>query len=109
MSVPSDQLTALLPGDQPGEGAPLDETRVPSRWGVVFSRFLRKRLALAGLVVLVLLFLLAFVGPYLTHWRYTDHDFNAFLQGPSSEHWFGTTQSGADVYALTVRGMQKSL
>jgi peptide/nickel transport system permease protein len=110
MSVPSEQLTTLLSGDQGGgEGAPLDETRVPSRWGVVARRFVRKRLALAGLVVLVALFLLAFAGPYLTHWRYTDHDFNAFLQGPSSQHWFGTTQTGADVYALTLRGMQKSL
>jgi len=62
-----------------------------------------------GLGVLVLLFLLAFVGPYLSQWEYTDHDFNAFLQGPSVDHWFGTTQTGGDVYALTLRGMQKSL
>jgi ABC-type spermidine/putrescine transport system permease subunit II len=60
-------------------------------------------------VTLVLLFLLAFVGPYLTNWSYTDHDFEAFLQGPSVDHWFGTTQTGGDVYALTLRGMQKSL
>ncbi len=62
-----------------------------------------------GLAVLVFLFLLAFVGPYLGQWSYTDHDFNAFLQGPSLDHWFGTTQTGGDVYALTLRGMQKSL
>jgi hypothetical protein len=55
------------------------------------------------------MFLLAFVGPYLGQWDYTDHDFNAFLQGPSLDHWFGTTQTGGDVYALTLRGMQKSL
>jgi peptide/nickel transport system permease protein len=64
---------------------------------------------MAGLVVLVFLFLLAFVGPYLSQWSYTDHDFNAFLEGPSLDHWFGTTQTGGDVYALTLRGMQKSL
>lgn len=110
MSVPSDQLAALLPGDQPiREGPPLDETRVPSRWRVVFRRLVAKRLALLGLVLLVALFALAFLGPFLTKWSYTDHDFDAFLQGPSGEHWFGTTQTGADVYALTLRGMQKSL
>ena len=38
-----------------------------------------------------------------------DHDFTAFLEPPSSSHWFGTTQTGGDVYALTLRGMQKSL
>jgi glutathione transport system permease protein len=60
-------------------------------------------------VGLVLLFVLAFLGPYLTQWAYTDHDFDSFLQSPSLDHWFGTTQTGGDVYALTLRGMQKSL
>ena len=108
MAVPSDSLTQVAPqteGDQP----PLDETRIASRWGIIARRFRRRRLAMAGLVVLVLLFLLAFLGPYLSRWSYTDHDFEAFLQGPSTSHWFGTTQTGGDVYALTLRGMQKSL
>jgi peptide/nickel transport system permease protein len=108
MAVPSDSLTQVAPqteGDQP----PLDETRIASRWGILFTRFRRRRLAMFGLGVLAFLFLLAFVGPYLSQWEYTDHDFNAFLQGPSVDHWFGTTQTGGDVYALTLRGMQKSL
>jgi peptide/nickel transport system permease protein len=52
---------------------------------------------------------LAFAGPLLGQWSYTDKDFNAFLQAPSGMHWWGTTQTGADVYAITLRGMQKSL
>jgi peptide/nickel transport system permease protein len=107
-----DTLSSFLPGNEPGgEGSapPLDETRVPGRWSIVFARFRKERLAMVGLVVLILLFALAFLGPHLSKWEYTDHDFAAFLQGPSSEHWFGTTQTGADVYALTLRGMQKSL
>jgi peptide/nickel transport system permease protein len=105
-----DSLAAIMPGAEPGGGGPpLDETRVPSRWGIVFARFRTQKLALAGLIVIALLFLLAFVGPYLTKWSYSDHDFNALLEGPSADHWFGTTQTGGDVYALTMRGMQKSL
>ena len=110
MSVPSDQLSPVLPDADPtGAGAVLDETRVPSRWGLVLKRFRRRRLAVAGLVMLAALFALAFLGPHLGQWSYTDHDFNAFLEGPSATHWFGTTQTGADLYALTLRGMQKSL
>jgi peptide/nickel transport system permease protein len=108
MAVPSDSLTQVVQqteGDQP----PVDETRIAGRTGLLLARFLQRRLAMFGLGVLVLLFLLAFVGPYLTNWAYTDHDFDAFLQGPSTDHWFGTTQTGGDVYALTLRGMQKSL
>ena len=111
MSVPSSGAleTTLQPGQGEGDHAPLDETRIASRWSVVFHRFRRRRLAMFGLTVIVLMFLLAFLGPYLTSWDYTDHDFNAFLQGPSTEHFFGTTQTGGDVFALTMRGMQKSL
>ena len=42
-------------------------------------------------------------------WDYTHHDFDDFLQPPSATHWFGTTQIGEDVYAQTLRGLQKSL
>ena len=109
MSVPSDSMAAVLPAEGGGTQAPLDETRIPGRWSVVGRRFMQHRLAVAGLAVLVLLFALAFLGPYLSKYSYTDRDFDAFLQGPSTEHWFGTTQTGGDVYALTLRGMQKSL
>ena len=106
----SDTLTAVLPGADPaGDGPVFDETAIPPRWRIVFSRFRRQRLAMFGLLALVTLFVMAFVGPHLTQWAYTEHDFNAFLQGPSAEHWFGTTQTGGDVFALAMRGMQKSL
>src|SRR5919199_3796469 len=109
MSVPSDAMTAVLPAEGGQAPAPLDETRIPGRWSIVARRFLAHRMAVVGLAVLVFLFLLAFLGPYLSKYSYTDRDFDAFLQGPSTEHWFGTTQTGGDVYALTLRGMQKSL
>jgi peptide/nickel transport system permease protein len=62
-----------------------------------------------GLVLLALLFLLAFAGPLVSPWGWDEIDFGAFRRPPSAEHWFGTTPSGRDVFALTVRGMQKSL
>jgi peptide/nickel transport system permease protein len=80
-----------------------------SRARLVLRRFLRKRLAVAGLVTLLAMFLLAFVGPYFTRWGYDQKDFEAFLAPPSASHWFGTDQTGADLYAQTLRGMQKSL
>ncbi|NUR85728.1 MAG: ABC transporter permease [Nonomuraea sp.] len=81
----------------------------PSRSRIVAGRFLRSRQGRVGTAILALMFLLAFVGPLFGHWTYTDKDFNAFLQPPSPQHWFGTLQTGADVYAVTLRGMQKSL
>ncbi|WP_084337096.1 ABC transporter permease [Actinomadura oligospora] len=65
--------------------------------------------AITGAVLLLLLFLLAFGGPLVSPWGWDDIDFTAFLSPPTAQHWFGTTQSGRDVFALTLRGMQKSL
>lgn len=76
---------------------------------VVTRKLLRSRRAMAGLVLLALLILLAFGGPRLSRWGWADIDFTAFRAGPSADHWLGTTQNGRDVYALTLRGMQKSL
>ncbi|WP_255946772.1 ABC transporter permease [Streptomyces odontomachi] len=72
-------------------------------------RFVARRSALAGLAVLVLLFVLAFAGPHLTHWSYSDIDYTALRTAPSGDHWFGTNRIGQDVFAQTVRGLQKSL
>src|SRR5580658_3191877 len=80
-----------------------------SRIRLVLRRFLRRRLAIAGFIVVLLLFAFAYIGPHFYKWRYDQIDFQAFLQHPSATHWFGTTQNGFDMLALTMRGMQKSL
>jgi peptide/nickel transport system permease protein len=80
-----------------------------TRGRLVLRRFLRRKIAVVGLLLLALLFVLAFAGPRISPWSYTDKDFSAFLQPPSAEHWFGTTQIGQDVFAQTMRGLQKSL
>lgn len=80
-----------------------------SRRRLLLRRFARRRVAVTGVVVLVGLFVLAFTGPSLSHQGYAELDFRAFLQPPSAQHWFGTTQIGQDVYVRTMRGLQKSL
>jgi len=86
-----------------------DEPEGLSRGRLILRRFLRRKVSLAGLVVLGFLVLLAVVGPHLTHWTYRSTDLESFLKPPSTRHWFGTTQIGQDVYAQTLRGLQKSL
>lgn len=80
-----------------------------SRGRLLLRRFFRNRMAVVGLVFFIGLFVFAFVGPHFTKWSYKDLDFENFRTGPSSTHYFGTDQAGQDVYAQTLRGMQKSL
>src|SRR4051812_18712677 len=91
------------------EAAQVPPEDASSRLLLVGRRFVRQRLAVAGLVIVLLLFALAYLTPYFTHWQYNELDTNAFLSAPARDHWFGTTQNGFDMFALTMRGMQKSL
>ncbi|MBD0322511.1 MAG: ABC transporter permease [Aldersonia sp.] len=79
------------------------------RRALVRRRFLRNRPAVAGAVVLILLFVGSFALPPLLPYDYQQLDYTALLQPPSAEHPFGTTQIGQDVLAQTLRGLQKSL
>jgi peptide/nickel transport system permease protein len=87
----------------------LAEVAAVSRGKLVRERFLRNRLALIGLATVTILFALAYLHPFFYTWRYTDQDQLAFLAPPSLSHWWGTNQIGRDIFALTMRGLQKSL
>ncbi|MFI9841022.1 ABC transporter permease [Nonomuraea sp. NPDC051941] len=76
---------------------------------VVLRRLFRNKQARYGIVALLLLVLLAYVGPYFGSYDWTDKDFMAFLSAPDADHWWGTTSIGQDMYAVTLRGMQKSI
>lgn len=61
-----------------------------------------------GLLIVLFFVLIAVFGPMLTSYgpRTSGSD---LLQPPSASHWFGTTQSGQDVYAQFVHGARISL
>jgi glutathione transport system permease protein len=85
------------------------DVHTSSRGRLVLQRFKRERLAMVGLVAVALLFAAAYGSPYVTRWQYNQLDFRSFLSPPNARHWFGTTQNGFDMFALTMRGMQKSM
>ncbi len=87
----------------------LDAQKFASRRNLVWRRFLRNRPAVAALVLLVLFLVGCYALPPLLPYSYTDLDYYALQQPPSTSHWFGTTAIGQDLLALTLRGMQKSM
>ncbi len=112
MSVSATRPIDGRPDDPgPATGPPVDiEPPAPlSRGRLVLRRFARNRLALGGLATILLLYAMAFLSPLFAPWDYIEQDYTAFLEPPSASHWFGTTQIGSDVFAQTMRGLQKSL
>ncbi|MDT5275810.1 MAG: glutathione transport system permease protein [Mycobacterium sp.] len=87
----------------------LETSEFASRRTLVFRRFLRRRSAVASLVVLLVLFVGCYTLPAFLPYSYTDLDYTALLQPPDTRHWLGTNALGQDLLAQTLRGMQKSM
>lgn len=71
--------------------------------------FFANRLAIAGMVMLLLLVLGAIFAPILAPYSPTATDFSALQQGPSAQHWFGTDQLGRDILSRVFYGARVSL
>jgi oligopeptide transport system permease protein len=82
-------------------------------WIDAWRRLIKNRLAMLGLVLLVVLALLAFVGARVgPTGRYEPNEqvytAGAKHQAPSGEHWFGTDQLGRDMFARVLEGLRVS-
>jgi oligopeptide transport system permease protein len=80
-----------------------------SFWKDVSIRFRKNKLAMFGIVLLIILVFFAIFGPYMTKYDYATNDLMNTNQPPSGEHWFGTDDLGRDVFARTWEGARISL
>jgi peptide/nickel transport system permease protein len=88
---------------------PARPRRSVSPWAEAWRRFKRHRLAVLGLVVLVLMILLVAFGPFIWRVQINDIDFSARLNTPSARHPFGTDDLGQDILARMLYGGRISL
>ena len=83
---------------QPAEDKPV------SLWSDAWHRLKRNKLAIFGLVVIVILTLTAIFGPYLTPYDFLSQDLASRNLAPSLAHLFGTDDLGRDVFSRVVYG-----
>jgi peptide/nickel transport system permease protein len=77
---------------------------------LTWRRFRRHRMALLGGIVIIVLFLYAFVGSLFTSEKFANfNDTSLRMQPPSASHLFGTDAIGRDILARTIYGGQISL
>jgi peptide/nickel transport system permease protein len=84
-------------------------TKERSQLQMIVTRFLRHKLAVGSLLMLLLVVAFAFLGPLL--WKYDHTIFREIPsdQPPSWAHPFGTTRLGHDYMGQIMRGIQQSL
>ena len=96
--------------ETPQDGRVDEEAPPLSLRQLVWLRFRRHKMALAGAVMLILLILYATVGALFFTEAYGNiTDTKIRLQAPSAEHPFGTDTVGRDLLARTIYGGQISL
>ncbi len=78
-------------------------------WQDAVRSFKKNRLAIAGLVVVAVFFIMAIFADVLTPYAYYKADLGANLQFPSAAHPFGTDAIGRDVLSLIIYGARTSL
>ena len=91
----------------PGTGT----VKKKSFWGSVWKRYKKSKLAIAGLVMLIIIILLAATADLWLDYegQAIAHNLSIRLQSPSSEHIFGTDEYGRDVFARIIFGARISL
>ncbi len=87
------------------------ETKKRSQLGAIWFRFKKNKLAMFGLVLLIIMTLIAVFAPFIADYEQDVMVQNIAirLQPPSKEHIFGTDSYGRDIFGRIIFGSRISL
>lgn len=68
-----------------------------SPWTLALRQFIKNKLAVSGFIVLVIMFIVCFFGPFLSPYKIDTMNLALGNKPPSSAHWLGTDKLGRDI------------
>jgi glutathione transport system permease protein len=74
-----------------------------------WKNFKKQKTALIASIFILLLIIIAIIGPYIAPYDPYSPDYNSTLQGPSKEHFAGTDEYGRDIFSRLLIGARISL
>jgi oligopeptide transport system permease protein len=80
-------------------------------WQKAWRKFLENKGAIACIIIIILIIIMAIIGPHLTKYKFDQVQVKNALKNlpPTKEHWFGTDASGRDIFARVWIGARGSL
>lgn len=76
---------------------------------MVMRSLKRNKMAMAGLVILILLILTAIFADFIAPYGYEAQNLQEAYQSPSMQHFFGTDEFGRDIFSRIIYGSRISL
>jgi len=88
-----------------------DKIRRPSikYWPDVWRRLKMNKLAMTGLIIIVLMCIMSVVGTKINGFTFNEQNYDLINIKPNSVHWFGTDELGRDLFTRTWYGARYSL
>lgn len=86
-----------------------NKKRSKSQFKEIAERLAKNKLAMAGLIVILLLILIAVLAPVIAPYNYATQDLKATYAAPSKEHLLGTDKLGRDILSRLIYGTRQSL
>ena len=83
--------------------------RSPSYWAISIRRLLRKKLGVACLTIILLMYGSGILAPLVTPYGFNDQDLSITKQGPSISHPFGTDRLGRDIFTRIIYGLRTTV
>lgn len=80
-----------------------------SQFTDVIHRLAKNKLAMLGLIIIVLMMLLAVAAPVVAPYDYMEQDYSSIYASPSEEHLLGTDRLGRDILSRLIFGARQSL
>lgn len=80
------------------------EVKSRGPWGLAWQRLRRKKIAMISLAIILIIYGSGILAPWIAPYDYTAQDLNRTLQGPSTQHFFGTDRLGRDIFSRLIWG-----
>ncbi len=87
----------------------VEEIRGRSPFRAALARLVRKKLAMASLTVIVLLYLAGIFAPLIAPHDYSETNLLRTQEGPSTEYLLGTDRLGRDILSRVLWGVQTTV
>lgn len=89
------------------EDEPVVRGRSPT--ALAIRKLLRKRIAVAALVVIAIFYAAGILAPWISPYDFAEQNLDATFQGPSLAHPFGTDRLGRDLLSRSLWSMQTTV